>query len=310
MTDADFAPDWVLPPGETVLDAATERGWSQTELARRLGYTEKHLSRLIHGKVPITVNAAQRLARVLGSRIVFWLNLEANYQAHRARLEAEGLRSEWAGWLDLLPIDDMMAKGAIPRRPRSASNLPQIADDCLRFFGVASPQEWQVQYATLPLAFRGPALPPRAEGALSVWLRLGERLVEQAGNQASISYHRARFRDTLHGLRQRSGTELHNSLLEVQQGLKNAGVTLVVVPPIRQAPIQGAVRWLGARRPVIQLTQHEESAWPWQIFYHQADYLLRHGDNPETKRLLALDTTAGTPGTAAPARESESVSQT
>jgi hypothetical protein len=35
-----FAPDWVLVPGESVLDLAEERGWTQVELALRLGYSE------------------------------------------------------------------------------------------------------------------------------------------------------------------------------------------------------------------------------------------------------------------------------
>lgn len=70
---APFAPDWVLPPGESVLDLAEERGWTQGELALRLGYSEKHISQLINGKAPITVDAAQRLERVLGSSMDFWL---------------------------------------------------------------------------------------------------------------------------------------------------------------------------------------------------------------------------------------------
>ena len=85
---APFAPDWVLPPGESILDIAEERGWTQAELAQRLGYSEKHISQLINGKVALSVDAAQRLERVLGSTMDFWLSLEANYQKHKARIEA------------------------------------------------------------------------------------------------------------------------------------------------------------------------------------------------------------------------------
>lgn len=97
MTMADltapFAPDWVSPPGESILDLAEERGWSQAELAQRLGYTEHQLSRLIHGEVPVSSDAAGRLGPVLGSTMRFWLALQANYQKHKARLEAESLDS-------------------------------------------------------------------------------------------------------------------------------------------------------------------------------------------------------------------------
>jgi HTH-type transcriptional regulator/antitoxin HigA len=69
MTDLDalFAPDWVSPPGDTIADVLKERGWTQAELARRLGYTEKHVRQLINGKVAITEDTASRLERVLGN---------------------------------------------------------------------------------------------------------------------------------------------------------------------------------------------------------------------------------------------------
>jgi HTH-type transcriptional regulator / antitoxin HigA len=86
---APFMPDWVSPPGESILDIAEERGWTHAELAQRLGYTEKHLSQLINGKVPVSVDAAQRLERALGSTVGFWLAREAHYQKHKARLEAK-----------------------------------------------------------------------------------------------------------------------------------------------------------------------------------------------------------------------------
>jgi HTH-type transcriptional regulator/antitoxin HigA len=52
---ADFAPDWVAIPGESINDLLQERGWTQAELALRLGYTEKHMSQLINGKEMLVV---------------------------------------------------------------------------------------------------------------------------------------------------------------------------------------------------------------------------------------------------------------
>ena len=82
------APDWVSPPGESILDIAEERGWTQAELAKRLGYTEKHVSQLINGKASLSVDAALRLERVVGGTVDFWLAREANYQNRKAKLEA------------------------------------------------------------------------------------------------------------------------------------------------------------------------------------------------------------------------------
>lgn len=80
-----FAPDWVSPPGDTIADVLEERGWTQAELARRLGYTEKHVSQLINGKAAITEDTASRLERALGSTAGFWLRKEAAYRDRLGR---------------------------------------------------------------------------------------------------------------------------------------------------------------------------------------------------------------------------------
>lgn len=79
----------------------------------RLGYTEKHFSQLVNGKVPLTDEAALRLERVLGSNAAFWLSREAKYRVHCARLEAARAHAGWVGWLDELPLKELMEAGAI-----------------------------------------------------------------------------------------------------------------------------------------------------------------------------------------------------
>ena len=99
-----FHPDWVSPPGETIIDLIEEKDWTQAELAQRLGFTTKHLSQLINGKATLTEDAALRLERVLGSTANFWLNREAKYRERLARIEAQQRYRSWIDWLDELPL--------------------------------------------------------------------------------------------------------------------------------------------------------------------------------------------------------------
>jgi HTH-type transcriptional regulator/antitoxin HigA len=48
-----FSPDWVSPPGDSILDMIDERKWTQDQLADRLGYSAKHVNQLIKGKFPL-----------------------------------------------------------------------------------------------------------------------------------------------------------------------------------------------------------------------------------------------------------------
>ncbi len=80
MININEMPNWISPPGETILDILEERGWSQSELAERTGYTRKHINQLVKGNASITEETGLKLERVLGSTAGFWLNREAQYR--------------------------------------------------------------------------------------------------------------------------------------------------------------------------------------------------------------------------------------
>ena len=99
MTDQEqtFSPDWASPPGDTIVDFMEEKDWTKAELARRLGFSTKHLNQLIKGDISITHETALRLERVLGSTTNFWLNREAKYRERLAALDPQQRYRTFAG---------------------------------------------------------------------------------------------------------------------------------------------------------------------------------------------------------------------
>lgn len=287
---APFAPDRVLPPGETILDVAEERGWTQAELAQRLGYSEKHISQLINGKVPVTLDAAQRLERVLGSTLDFWLALEANYQKHLARLEAEQRHFDWVPWLDELPLKDLMASGALEKQRLVDKNKPGLVQACLRFFGVASPDDWRAHYGGMEVAFRRSREEQCDVGAISAWLRLGEQQAEQLDGPKCPKYNRARFQQALNDIRGLTCLPPHEFEPQMRKLLHEAGVLLVLVPAIPRAHVSGVARWLSPTRPLIQLSLYGKTNDKfWFTFFHEAAHILLHANSKEEKKSIFLD---------------------
>ncbi|MDR1423071.1 MAG: helix-turn-helix domain-containing protein [Azoarcus sp.] len=289
MTDlnAPFAPDWVSPPGDSISDIAEERGWTQAELARRLGYTEKHVSQLINGKVPLTIDAAQRLERALGSTFDFWMAREANYQKHKARQEAEQKYAEWTPWLDKLPLKELMSARAIPKRRIDAKNKPLFVEACLRFFGVASPEGWNCHYLGMEAAFRRTRKEQSDPGAISAWLRLGEKEAEKVGES---KYHKSRFEKALRDIRNLTCENPGVFEPKMRRLLQEAGVLLVLVPAIPRAHVSGVARWLGQARPLIQLSLYGKTNDRfWFTFFHEAAHILLHADGAQDKASIFLD---------------------
>ena len=284
---APFAPDWVSPPGDSILDIAEERGWTQAELAQRLGYTEKHVSQLINGKVPLSVDAALRLERVLGSTADFWLAREANYQKHKARIDAAAKHAAWVSWLDELPIKELMTFGAIPKQRVDAKAKPGLVDACLRFFGVASPDDWRAHYGGMQMAFRRSRAEQSDVGAISAWLRLGEQEAEKLDGP---KYDRAKFEKALREIRGLTSESPAVFEPKLRQHLRAAGVMLVLVPAIPRAHVSGVARWLNPTRPLIQLSLYGKTNDKfWFSFFHEAAHILLHANSKEEKKSIFLD---------------------
>lgn len=75
MQDPEFAEEWDrLEPEyaiiQAIIDARTQDGLTQSELARRSGLKQSAISRLECGKASPTVKTLQQLAKGMGKRLV------------------------------------------------------------------------------------------------------------------------------------------------------------------------------------------------------------------------------------------------
>lgn len=284
---APFEPDWVSPPGETIQDLVEEHGWTQAELAERLGYSAKHVNLLVNGRVPLSEEAAMRLERVLGSTASFWLTREAKFREHSARLDAEKSHADWVGWLDKLPVKELMTVGRIPKRRATTNNKPAIVGDCLRFFGVATPDQWEKHYVGMEAAFRRSRSDQADIGAISAWLRMGEQEAEQL---SCPKYDKARFLGALKEVRELTTLEPEEFEPRMKESVRNAGVRLILVPSISRAHVSGVARWLGRFNPLIQLSLYGKANDKfWFTFFHEAAHILLHAGSKKSKESVFLD---------------------
>ncbi|WP_137149452.1 HigA family addiction module antitoxin [Mycolicibacterium sp. CR10] len=88
---ADFAP---THPGEILLAEFLEpMGITQYRIAKAIDVPARRINEIVHGKRGITADTALRLSRALGLSDMFFINMQAHYDAEVAR---EKLASELA----------------------------------------------------------------------------------------------------------------------------------------------------------------------------------------------------------------------
>jgi addiction module HigA family antidote len=84
-------------PGESILDLCLEPlGMSITKAAEHLGVSRKHLSAVINGHAPISVDLAIRLAKAFGGSAETWVRMQAAYDVWQAKQKA--------GSIDVKPV--------------------------------------------------------------------------------------------------------------------------------------------------------------------------------------------------------------
>jgi addiction module HigA family antidote len=80
---ADFAP---THPGEILLTEFLDPlGISQYRIAKTIDVPPRRINEIVHGKRAITAGTALRLSRALGLSDMFWINMQAHYDAEVAR---------------------------------------------------------------------------------------------------------------------------------------------------------------------------------------------------------------------------------
>lgn len=78
--------DIVVHPGEVLVETLRERGMSQSEFARRLGVSTKHVNEICKGRSTYSPELAVKMERVLSSpSATFWIRLLADYRLAKAR---------------------------------------------------------------------------------------------------------------------------------------------------------------------------------------------------------------------------------
>lgn len=265
-----YIPDYVVPSGEVLEDYLVSLGMTQAELAARTGLTRKTINEIIKGKSPITHETALKFERTLGRPAHFWNNLERQYQEARTRLAEQQRLESYLDWLKKVPVNIMAELGWITKHKDKNEQLEEV----LRFFGVASPEQWQEVWQEYQVAYRQTQrFETRAE-SVSALLRRGEI---EAREVRCAPFDRKRFQAILDDIRQLTRESPDIFVPKLVDLAASAGVAVVFVPELPKTGVFGATRWLKGKA-VIQLSlRYKSNDHLWFTFFHEAGHILRHG---------------------------------
>lgn len=266
-----YVPDVVDPPGKLLEEYLQELKMSAREFGRRCGRSSKLIVEILSGKAPIEPETALQFERVLDMPADVWLQYEANYRLHLARVE-EAKRWAEEEWADQFPIHEMTARGALPAS-RDRSDRTQHV---LKFFGVGSIHACNDRFSELSAtaSYRHSPTFKSEDAPLYVWLRMGELKAEKIECK---HYDRAAFLKALKKIKTLTHEPLEKAAEEITKYCAEAGVAFVIVKAMQKTAVSGVSRWLTPRKALIQQTlRHRKNDHFWFTFFHEAAHILHH----------------------------------
>ncbi|MBO8154784.1 HigA family addiction module antitoxin, partial [Thermovirga sp.] len=257
--------DYAIPPGETLKEELEYINMTQKELAIRLGVSPKTINQIIKGEAPITPETAAGLENVLGIDAVFWLNLEANYQADLARLKSMPKERE----IELtkkFPYSELAKLRCVPNTRKPLERALNLR----KFFGVSSLEN--VEKLALASNFRRKPTKSSSFYALLAWLRLAEIIAQKQLENVSV-FSRKAVLESLESLRTLTYCEegFDKKIISI---CAKVGIAVVFLPSIKGTSIQGAAKWIAPDKALIAITSRYK--WAdifWFSLFHEIGHL-------------------------------------
>lgn len=265
-SDKPFRPTYVVPPGVTVADLLEEHDMTQTQLAKRLGVTLKHVNQVVNGGASISAELALGLEKVFRVPADFWLSREALYRSELARHSETKTLEAHVGWASQFPLKELKKRGLLPAEVAGA----ELVQALLEFLGIASPLQWEDP----AVAYRKSQVYESDPYALASWLRAGEL---EAADVATQPYDHERFMDVLQEVRTLTRLKPEQWQPRLVETCAEAGVAVVIVEGFDGARVNGATRWLAPTKALIQLSiRYRWEDVFWFTFFHEAGHVLMH----------------------------------
>jgi len=269
MTTEKIYSDLPIPPGEYLAEVLEEKGFSQKELADRMGRPAQAICEIVKGEKAITPETALQLERTLGVPSYIWTSLEDDYRIIKARQAENAALEEEIPLLKEVPYSDLAARGYIKKTPDKRHQVRE----CQAFYGVASLANLD-RVNAYGAAFRHSKARQASSLALAAWIRCAE---VEAAKRETPPFQKAMLKARLEEIRRLTSVPPEDSIERLRAALFESGVNFILLPHFAKTYAHGAVLWPDPKHPVLVLSIRGK--WAdlfWFSLFHELGHILLH----------------------------------
>lgn len=268
MSKSNVYNEYVIAPGETILELLESNGMSQLDLAYKTGINKKTINEIIKGKAPITTTTALKFEYVFNIPASFFNNLESSYQEVLER-EKDFIRvKDEEKYLENIPYNEMAKRGWLEK-----TNDPfQKVINLRKFFSVAS-----LSFDTelkKKLAFRKKNNDKFSNEALYCYLRYGEI---ESNKVTYPKFNILLLNENLSKLRNLANDSFINQFNKLKEILFSCGISLIFEPELPHTYVNGVSYMINPNKAIIMISDRgKKDDIIWFTFFHEIGHLIKH----------------------------------
>lgn len=270
MSKLDKFEEYVIAPGETILELLEVNCMTQLDLSDKTGINKKTINEIIKGKAPITTSTALKLEYVFNIPASFWNNLESSYRESLERKKDFESIKEDEKYLTNIPYYEMSKRNwdwiSKTRDPyEKVINLR-------KFFSVAS-----LGFDTelkRKLAFRKSNNDNFSKEALYCWLRYGEI---QSNKDEYPKFNIEKLKENSKKIRTLADKSFLRQIDIIKKLLKECGIALIYEPHLPNTYVNGVSYKITCDKAIIMISDRgKKDDILWFTLFHEIGHLIKH----------------------------------
>ena len=262
--------EYVIAPGETILELLESNCMTQLDLSDKTGINKKTINEIVKGKAPITTSTALKLEYVFNIPASFWNNLESNYRESLERKKDIDSIIEDEKYLENIPYNEM-AKRNWDCLKETRNPLEKVIN-LRKFFSVAS-----LSFDTnlkRKLAFRKQNNEKFSYESLYCWLRYGEI---QSNKKEYPKFNTELLKENVKKIRKLAGNSFLKELKSIQELLAECGISLIFEPHLPKTYVNGVSYKVTCDKAIIMISDRgKRDDILWFTLFHEIAHLIKH----------------------------------
>lgn len=260
-------------PGYFIREQMELRAWTQEDLAQVMGFTVKHINKILQDNQPLTLEVARVLGEVFNTSVEYWVNIDTSYRLWltQEKTTKESEADIKSNIYERMPVKDMLAKGWL----KPFNTAKELEEQAIKFWGWAT-----LDFALLDEQYLG-FLKRKSEAYNQFNASYAITWYRKALNEAENFQHLPYKKDKLSKLfdRMHTYTSDEKGINQFIKELEMVGVIFFVLPHLQKTYLDGAA-FFSHKNPVIVYTaRYSRIDHFWFTVAHEIAHVLNHLDD-------------------------------